>query len=122
MSFIRSVTKAFTTDASGAATVYTDAINGRVLSVIFTNTDAASTSDFTITTEDTAQAVLTLTNQNGSGKWQPRQATHDTSGAAETYDATEAVNDYVFVADERIKIVVAQGGDTKTGTFTILYG
>lgn len=122
MSFCRSVEIEFTTDSSGDATVYTDAINGRILSVIFTDTDTASTLDLTITTEDTARTILSLTDQAASGQWQPRNPTHDTSGTAEVYASTDAVNDHIWVADERIKIVAAQGGDTKTGAIKVIYG
>lgn len=47
----------------------------------------------------------------------PRQPTHDTAGAASLYAAAgEPVEGYIFVGGEPLSIVVAQGGDTKSGT------
>lgn len=47
----------------------------------------------------------------------PRQATHDTAGVASLYAAGgEPVEGYIFVGGEPLSIVVAQGGDTKSGT------
>ena len=124
MSFCRKVSAAFTTTAGGAATVYTDdVVTGRILSVRYEYADADTGADITITTEDTGQAVLTLTNAGTSTvQKQPRQATHDVTGGAETYDATEPVNDYIWAVNERLKVVVAQGGNTKTGTLVFIVG
>jgi hypothetical protein len=48
----------------------------------------------------------------------PRQATHSTAGAAALYAAAgTAVNDKIALANDRIKIVIASGGNTKTGVF-----
>lgn len=116
MSFCRKVSATFTTDGSGNATVYTDAVNGRILSVIYTYGDAATGADITISTETTAQTVLTVTNAGtASTQWQPRLDQHDNVAAAQGY--TEA-----WAVDERVKVVVAQGGDTKTGTITVIVG
>lgn len=110
-----------TTDSSGAATVYSGPINGRVLNVIYEKTDFADTVDFTITLETTGQTVWTEENVTASKTVAPRQATHSTAGVAALYAATgTAVNDHVYAARERVKIVVANGGATKTGTFKVI--
>lgn len=113
-----------TTDSSGDATAYTSsAIQGAILNVIYTKTDFADGVDFTITTEDTGQNVWVESNVNASKTVSPHQPTHDTSGTALVYAAAgEPVDTDIYAAFERIKIVVASGGDTKTGTFTIIYG
>lgn len=122
--FPRKVTKSYTTDASGDATVYTEAIRGRLLEVLFVDTDTDAGADFTITTEDSGQAIVTLTNAGATGKWRPRQKIQDAAGADVSYEATDTkdVHDFIYIANERIKIVVAQGGATKSGTFTFIYG
>jgi len=52
-----------------------------------------------------------------------RQATHSTAGLASLYAADgAAVNDFIYVANERIKIAVENGGNSKTGTFTVIVG
>lgn len=115
-----------TTDASGAATGYTPVVSGRVLGVrvvVPGSGGIEATADITITAEATGQAILTLTNQNGSGSYYPRVPTHDTAGAAALYAAGgTAVLDAIAVGQDRIKIVVAQGGDTKACTVHVLIG
>lgn len=119
-------TVAITTDASGDFTGYTNVVNGRVLQVRLDvpGTDGlAATSDITITDENTGASILALTDQNGDGTWAPRQPTHSLAGAAALYAAGgTAVNDYVVVATSRIKVVVAQGGNAKTGTLYVTVG
>ena len=44
-------------------------------------------------------------------------------GTASLYAAGgKAVQDHVVLAGERIKIVIASGGNAKSGTFTVIYG
>ena len=110
-----------TTDSSGDATAYTGVGNGRVHWVKYAKTDFADGVDFTITTEDTAQNVWVESNVNAAKDVSPRQNIHDADDGTEvTYDGTNEAYGYIWIAYERIKIVVASGGDTKTGTFTVL--
>lgn len=120
MSFITKHTVTVTTDSSGDGTAYTTAaVNGRLLGVQYVKTDYANGVDFDVTLEGSALAVLSVDDVNASAVYWPRVALHNTSGVALTYDATEPVTDTLPVANERIKVVVAAGGDTKTGTFYI---
>lgn len=124
MAYPRKVSKSFTTTAGGAATEYTEAIRGKLIEVIFTDGSTDAGADFTITTEDSGQAILTLTNAGAAnGKWRPRQKISDATGADISYEATDAkdVHEPIRIANERIKIVVAQGGNAKTGTFAFIY-
>lgn len=117
MTNITRVSKAATTDGAGAATVYTDAVNGLLASIQYVKTDYADGVDFTITEEDTGAALWSGTDVNAATTVAPRMATHSTAGAAALYAAGgTAVNDMIPVAG-RIKIVIAQGGATKTGQF-----
>ncbi|MHC4140382.1 MAG: hypothetical protein ACYSUF_00395 [Planctomycetota bacterium] len=111
-----------TTDASGDSTDYTGWFSGRILQIRYVDTDlAAGAADFVMTLENTGAAVLTLTNQGGTdATWAPRQATHDVAGAASLYAAAgESVEDYIWGAADNVKIVTAQGGDTKSGTIYV---
>jgi len=126
--YVRKFTVPVTTDGSGDATAFTaldgrgnaDQINGRVVSIAYTKTDFATGVDFTITDETTGQTIWTEANVDASKTVAPRQATHSTAGVASLYAAAgTAVQGDVFVANERIKIVVANGGVTKTGSFVI---
>lgn len=110
-----------TTDASGAGTGYTPAISGKILQIRYVHSTYDANWDLAITGEDTGIAVLTKTNEGAaSASYAPRQPVHATANAAVvTYDGTRGVAEPVCVWDERVKIVVAEGGNTKTGTFYI---
>lgn len=116
MAYQRSAAVTATTNGSGAATVYTEAIRGKIIAVAYAKTDFADGVDFTITTETTGQNVWVDTNVNASETVFPKMLNDDTAGS----DLT-AIYDHVRVFNERVKIVIAQGGDTKTGTFTVYY-
>lgn len=117
-----------TVDASGDATVYSDqAAHGEIRQIRYVpdGTSPLDTgADLTITAEGTGLAIATLTNIGTSAvQWAPRQATHSTAGAAALYAAAgAAVNDRIGIVAERIKVVVAQGGNAKTGKLYIWVG
>jgi hypothetical protein len=114
---------AITTDGSGNATAYTPNVNGRVLGVRYVKNNFDNGVDFAITAEATGEAILTLTDQNASGSFYPRVPTCDAAGAAAVYaDGGEPVLAAVAVANDRIKIAVAQGGAAKTGTVHVIVG
>ena len=118
MSYVNRIAVTVTTAADGTATSYSEVAMGLLSSVSYVKTDFADGVDFTITTETTGQNVWTDTNINASEVVNPRAATHDATGAASLYAAAgEPVEDYIPIANERIKIVIAQGGNVKTGTF-----
>lgn len=116
MAFSQSVSVTATTAADGSATAYTAAIRGKIIAVAYAKTDFTDGVDFTITTETTGQNVWVDTNVNASETVFPKMLNDDTAGA----DLT-AIHDHVRVFNERVKIVIASGGDTKTGTFTVYY-
>lgn len=123
MTFAVSHTVSLTTDTGGDATGYTPPVNGRVLTVIYDKTDFATGVDFAITAEDTGQGIWTEADVNASATRAPRQPTHDDVGVASLYAAGgEPVEDHIYLADERVKIVVSNGGSTKSGSFTVIVG
>jgi hypothetical protein len=110
-----------TTNGSGDGTGYTKPVNGAISHIVYTLVDFAAGVDFTITVEDTGENVWTEANVNASKTVAPRQPTHDMAGVGSVYASLgEPVEDYIVVANSRIKIVVAQGGATKTGTFDVI--
>jgi len=112
-----------TTAADGTGTGYTPNVTGRVQSIQYVKTDYDNGVDFTITAEATTQSILALTDQNASGTWAPRQPTHSQAGAAALYAAGgTAVGDHILLANDRVKIAVAQGGNVKTGRFIVTIG
>lgn len=117
-----------TTDASGNATVYSSQVaHGTVRQIRYVpdgSTPLATGADLTITAEGSGLPIATLTDIGVSAaNWAPRQATHSTVGAASLYAAAgTAVTDQIALAQERIKVVVAQGGNTLTGALYIWVG
>lgn len=118
---IRKFTVSLTTDASGDVTAYTPYLSGLVQQVIYTKTDFADGVDFTITVEGTGETVWTESNVNAAVAKLPRAATHSTAGVALLYAAGGvAVANQIAIGRDRIKCVIAQGGNAKTGTLTFL--
>ena len=112
-----------TTIADGTATAYSNHITGRLLEIRYVKTDYAAGVDFTITTETTGQGLWTESDVNASTVRRPLAASHGAAGTALNYndESDEPVCVPIYIAGERVKFVLAQGGDTKTGTFTIVY-
>lgn len=112
-----------TVDASGDATAYTPVVTGRVLQIHYVKTDYANGVDFAITAEATGQQLWVQLDQNASAIKAPRQPTYDGVGVASLYAAGgEPVEDHIYLANDRVKIVVAAGGVSKTGTFHVVIG
>jgi len=114
-------TVSVTTAADGSATAYSPVLSGRLSQIRYVKTDFADGVDFTITAEATGETLWSEENVNASATRAPRQATHSTAGAAALYAAAgQAVLDKIVLAADRVKIVIASGGDTKTGTFHVV--
>lgn len=118
MSFANRITVTVTTDASGDATAYTTVVTGKLSQIRYVKSDFDAGVDFAITAEATGETLWAQNDVNASATVAPRQATHSTAGVAALYAAAgSAVLDKIALANDRIKIVVAQGGNAKSGTF-----
>jgi len=118
MSFPQAQDIAITTATGGGATVYSSVVRGRIAAVKYTKATGsplASSTDITVTLEDSGQAVQTFTNINATAVRYPVAAANLPSGAAST--VSEAP---IFAVNERVKAVVASGGNTKVGTLTVV--
>ena len=116
-----------TTAADGTATAYTPrGVNGVVHQIEYVKAGSGNFDDgvdFTITGEATGIGLWTESNVNASAVRAPRQATHSQVGVASLYAAGgTAVQAPIALANDRVKIVIAQGGNAKTGTFHVLVG
>lgn len=121
MSFPQRHTVVAAVDGSGDFTGFTPAVNGMIHAIEYVKTDYADGVDFTITTEATTQNLWVELDVNAAKTVAPRQPTHDTVGAASLYAAAgEGVETLIPVTNERVKIVVANGGVSKTGTFHVI--
>lgn len=120
MSYAERHVVSITTASDGSATAYSPVVTGKLSRIRYAKTDFANGVDFAITAESTGEALWTGTDVNASATVAPRQPTHDTVGAAALYAAGgSGVLDKIALANDRVKIVIASGGDTKTGTFHI---
>lgn len=112
-----------TSASDGSATGYIGPVTGYVHALRYVphgSTPLDTNADVTITAEVTGAPILTITNIGTSAlNLYPRAATASVANAAALYAATFPVNDRIPVCEERIKFVVAQGADTKTGTFYV---
>lgn len=118
---------ALISDASGNQTTYTNVVNGRILAIRYVpdgTNPLATGADFTITGETTGIPIITITNIGTSAvSFAPRMPTCGLTGTASLYAAGGlGVEDVIPIANERIKIVMAQGGNVLQGTLHFIVG
>lgn len=106
-----------TTDDQGDGTGYISVPHGRVMSLHYVKDDFADGVDFTITAEATGEGLWTESDVNAAKSVYPRVAISDQAGGGATYDGTNEIYEPILLANDRIKIVIANGGDTTSGTF-----
>lgn len=113
-----------TTASDGTATAFSPRISGKVHSVQYVKdgtTPYTDGVDFTMSAELTGESIWAESNVNASAIRYPRAATHSQAGVASLYAASgTAVQDKVGLGSDRVKIVLAQGGNAKVGAFHIL--
>lgn len=115
----RTETVSITSNGSGDGTGYTGVIHGQILAVSYVKDATAPYDngvDFTITTETTLQAVLTVSNVAASKAWRPRAIVHAAADGSNLTGVEPA-----YCAGERVKIVIAAADASKTGQFVITY-
>ena len=119
----RKFTVVATSDGSQVGTHYTPYLSGYIESVQYVKdgtTPYTDGVDFTITAEATGEEIWVDTNINASEVVRPRAATHSIAGVAALYAGSGvAVNDRIALGRDRVKIVLAAAGATKTGTFVV---
>lgn len=122
---MRRIKVTVTTDASGNAVAYSPRIAGEIHQIEYVKDPGANPYangvDFTITGEATGINLWTQADVNASAVVAPRQPTHSQAGVASLYAAAgTAVQTRIAMAGDRVKISLAQGGNTKVGAFHIL--
>jgi len=121
MSYATREVVSVTTAADGSATAYSGIVTGKLSQIRYVKTDFDNGSTFTITSEATGETLWSESSVNADATRAPRQATHSTAGAAALYaGGGAAVNDKIALANDRVKIVIASGGNAKTGTFHVV--
>lgn len=112
---------AVTTASDGSATAYSPYLSGYIQDIQYVKTDFADGVDFTITAEAYGRTLWAENDVNAAAIRAPRQPTHSTAGVASLYAAAgTAVNERIALSRDRVKVVIASGGDTKTGTFIVM--
>lgn len=100
--------KTITTIADGSATDYIGPFNGLVQAIYLEDVDSADTADVTITDQTTGAPVLTVTNFAADALYSPTDLVSDLAGADRAGIATRVP------VSGQLKVVVAQGGNTKS--------
>lgn len=112
-----------TTAGDGTATAYSPKFTGKIVQIEYVKDGVNGYTngvDFTLTGEATGIGIWTQADVNASAVVAPRQPTHSQAGAALLYAAGgTAQADKIALANDRVKIVLAQGGANKVGTFHI---
>lgn len=110
-----------TTAADGTYTGYTPFLSGKIAAIHYIKTNFTDGVDFTITAEATGETLWTEANVNAAKVCMPRGATHSNAGVAALYAAGgTAVNDMIQLGRDRVKIVLAAGGNATTGAFHVV--
>lgn len=113
-----------TTAADGTVTAYSPRLSGVLHQIEYVKDGSngyANGVDFTITDEATGKSLWAENDVNASAVRAPRQPTHTPAGAAALYaSGGTAVNATLALANTRVKIAIAQGGNAKVGVFHIL--
>lgn len=108
-----------TTAADGTATVYSNALHGAIVGIQYVKAGSGGFSDgvdFDVTLETSGKVVWDEDNVNASKFLKgPVEPASLTSGSDSTL--TELP---IFVAGERLKFAITNGGATKTGQFIII--
>ena len=114
----QSVKSEITTDSSGAAEVYLTvgvnrSLGGFLVELRYNPGTIDTGADLTITGETSGVPILTKSNAGTSlAFWRPRAFANSVSDGAESTTPSE----FIPIKDERIKVVVANGGNAKTGS------
>ena len=122
MSYIQRYVVTVTTDEKGKGIGYTPAVTGKVSAIHYVEDSSNAYSDGAavgVTAEATGETILKA-NLSVSATFAPRQATHTIDGMPAQYASLHPVLDSICLANDRIKIAVSNGGDTKTGVFHVV--
>lgn len=116
----RKFTVTVASNGSQVGTGYSPYLSGYIESIQYVKDTYTDGVDFTITADATGESLWVDTNVNASETVRPRAATCSTAGVAALYaGGGTAVNDKIALGRDRVKIVLAQAGASKSGSFII---
>lgn len=109
------------TAADGSATGYFPAMWGHISAIHYVKTSFDNGVSFAITGEDTGETIWAESAVNASAIRAPRQQVHSAAGVPALYAAGgSAVLDKITLAGDRVKVVIAGGGNAKVGSFYLI--
>lgn len=120
MSYAMRLSVTAAVDGAGDGTFYVPVTYGAIMMIQYVKTDYADGVDFTITVDSTGEALWAELNVNAAKIVYPRADVQDLVGADALYAATFNRVEPVYMVNDRVKIVVANGGVSKTGSFTVV--
>lgn len=112
-----------TTNASGAATVYSSPFVGLLHALIYLPGSSGIDTGATVTVTDDATGYALWSKSNAGTSTltrMPRGATVGITDTALVYAGTDAVADRLPVVS-RVKVVIASGGNTKSGAIVVVW-
>ena len=118
MSYIARHVLEIVTDSSGDATAFTPHVDGIIQAIRYIDGDFDTGGTITITADKSGLDVLAVANTSADGTYYPRAAAQNTTAGELNYgSATGApIPTGIPVAGESLKVVVANGGDSASGT------
>lgn len=122
MSTLKEIRLNATTDGSGDATTNaTTPVCGRLFAVKWIDGDLADGNDAVISVQghEASKTLMTLTDANVDALYYPRDLVHDATGTALT--GTQGGDRGLPLMVGVPRLVVASGGDTKTGGCILFY-
>jgi len=123
MSFPQTQTVAIVTAADGSATVYSEAFRGTIRHLRYVPGTIETGAGLTITLDTSGIEVLIKANAGTSNvTYNPQlKVTQQEDGADALFSTGNEVRTPISCANERVKIVVASGGNVKTGSMIIVW-
>lgn len=106
-----------TTEYGGDAEVFSPRMSGKLVSVRYVKDNFADGVDFVLTSENTGATLWAEDDVNASATRYPRAATSTTAGGGATWNGTQTVNSKILLAQDRVKIEIADGGNETSGVF-----
>lgn len=106
-----------TLNGSGALDQNSKKITGKLISIRYAKGNFSDGVDFTITNLTSGETLWAEENVNASAIKVTKSPIHLGSTGA----AIASQYDYFYLANESVRFVVANGGDSKIGSFIIVY-
>lgn len=118
---LKNTSTSIVTDASGNATVYLGSkLRGYLVALNYRPGTLDTGADLTVTAETSGAPILTKVNLGTGNSWLYPRALPTNANSA-TGPLGTVPTERIPLVGERIKVVVAQGGNTLTGSIEAVY-